>query len=87
VRAHSNEGRKMKTRISVYWPLAVAVTLVALAAMQAYGEKARHEPLAAEQVSAELARTISYGLIDGAGTESTATVGQRASSAGKPQAS
>ncbi|HTI18589.1 MAG TPA: hypothetical protein VL598_13065 [Trinickia sp.] len=54
----------MKTAILTYWPLAVAVTLGGLAAAQAYGSKAPHTPLAVEQVGAELARTVSYGLID-----------------------
>jgi hypothetical protein len=55
----------MKTRIAIYWPIAVAVTLAALAAAQAYGDKTRHEPLAADKLSAELARAVSYGIIDG----------------------
>lgn len=86
-RAHENEGRKMRTRISVYWPLAVALALVGLAALQAYGHRTQHPPLAAEQVSAELARTVSYGLIDAAQTVRTATAAHGASSAEKPQAS
>lgn len=77
----------MKTRISVYWPLAVMVTLASLAVLQAYGDKARHERLGAEQVSAELARTVSYGLIDAATTVRTATAAHGASAAVKPQAS
>jgi hypothetical protein len=54
----------VKTRISVYWPLAVTATLAGLAALQAYGDKTRHEPLAAQELSAELAHAVSYGIID-----------------------
>lgn len=51
--------------ISSYWPVALAVGLIALAALRAYGDGAvTHEPLQAEQVTAELARTVSYGLVD-----------------------
>ena len=56
----------MKTKISVYWPVAVVLTLAAMAAMQGYGEHrppGSHAPLAAAQVSAELARAVSYGLV------------------------
>jgi hypothetical protein len=56
----------MKTKISVYWPVAVVLTLAAIAAMQGYGERRQHSsyaPLAAAQVSAELARSLSYGLV------------------------
>ena len=56
----------MKTKISVYWPVAVVLTLAAMAAMQGYGERRQHgshAPLAAAQVSAELARAVSYGLV------------------------
>lgn len=60
----------MKTRIAVYvgvyWPLVAALTLAVLAAMKFYGGDERHAPLPAEQVSSELARAVSYGLI---GTE------------------
>lgn len=56
----------MKTKISVYWPVAVVLTLAAMAAIQGYGERRQHSyyaPLAAAQVSAELARAVSYGLV------------------------
>jgi hypothetical protein len=56
----------MKTKISVYWPVAVVLTLAVMAAVQGYGERGQHSshtPLAAAQVSAELARAVSYGLV------------------------
>jgi hypothetical protein len=90
-RARYVKGRKMKTTIlkttiSAYWPLVVAVTLVGLAALQAYGDKTRHEPLGAAEVSAELARAVSYGIIDGNVVQASSAV-QRASSPELPQAS
>jgi len=51
--------------LSQFWPFALAIALVVLAVLRAYGGAgAAREPLAAEQVTAELARTVSYGLID-----------------------
>jgi hypothetical protein len=76
----------MKTRIAIYWPLAVAVTLAALAASQAYGDKTRHEPLAADKVSAELARAVSYGIIDVNMTPAS-SASRGAASVGMPSAS
>jgi hypothetical protein len=58
----------MKKKISIYWPLAVIVPLAAVAYLHAYGDASQHAPLAANQVGAELARTVSYGYI----TEGTA---------------
>ena len=50
---------------SNYWPVVLALALIVLAALHAYGSGgAPREPLAADQVTAELARTVSYGLID-----------------------
>ncbi|MGN6315934.1 hypothetical protein [Trinickia sp.] len=74
--------------ISSYWPLALAVALIALAALHAYGDGgAAYEPLPAEQVTAELARTVSYGLID-AGSAAVAPAVHRAQApAATPQAS
>ena len=49
---------------SRYWPVALALALIVLTALRAYGDGAAPcEPLAAEQVTAELARTVSYGLV------------------------
>lgn len=70
----------MKTKISVYWPVAVVLTLALAAAMQNYGERkahaarAAHTPLAAAQVSAELARAVSYGLVGGNPVSATSDV-------------
>ncbi|MGN6083848.1 hypothetical protein [Trinickia sp.] len=50
--------------VSSFWPVALALALIVLAALHAYGNGgAPREPLAADQVTAELARTVSYGLI------------------------
>jgi hypothetical protein len=59
----------MRTTKSGYfsslWPVALALALVVLAALHAYGSGGvPREPLAADQVTAELARTVSYGLVD-----------------------
>lgn len=51
--------------LSSFGPVALAIALIVLAALHAYGSGgAPREPLAADQVTAELARTVSYGLID-----------------------
>jgi hypothetical protein len=48
-----------------YWPVVLAVALIVMAALQGYGRNAApREPLAADQVTAEFARAVSYGLID-----------------------
>ena len=53
----------MRKKISVYWPLAVVVPLAAVAYLHLYNGAAAQPPLAAERVSAELARTVSYGFV------------------------
>lgn len=55
----------MKKKIGVYWPLAIVVPLVAAAYLHLGGAAfAGHSvPLAADQVTAELARAVSYGLV------------------------
>lgn len=57
----------MKKTISVYWPLALIVPLAAIAWMHAWHTAAEQMPLAADKLSAELARAVSYGLV---GTDS-----------------
>ncbi|CAM2189678.1 conserved hypothetical protein [Paraburkholderia sacchari] len=56
----------MKKKIMVYWPLALIVPLAAIAWVHAWNTAEQQFPLAADQVSAELARAVSYGLV-GAG--------------------
>ena len=56
----------MKKKISVYWPLALVVPLAAAALLHICTDanaQVSQAPLAASQVTAELARTVSYGLI------------------------
>ncbi|WP_233830892.1 hypothetical protein [Paraburkholderia sp. ZP32-5] len=57
----------MKKTISVYWPLAIVVPLVALAYLN-IGSRANSRvpqtPLDANHLTAELARAVSYGMID-----------------------
>lgn len=58
----------MKKKISVYWPLAIVVPLAAIAYLHLYNSNVTQpstSPLAAERVSAELARTVSYGFVGG----------------------
>ncbi|MFM0550662.1 hypothetical protein P0D69_06735 [Paraburkholderia sediminicola] len=62
----------MKKTISVYWPLAIVVPLAAAAYLHICGDaasRASQAPLAADQFTAELARAVSYGMIDDAVTQ------------------
>ncbi|MGF6568808.1 hypothetical protein ABH945_000884 [Paraburkholderia sp. GAS333] len=57
----------MKKTISVYWPLAIVVPLAAVAYLHICGNAASRvsqAPLGADQLTAELARAVSYGMID-----------------------
>ncbi|HEY1997537.1 hypothetical protein [Paraburkholderia sp.] len=57
----------MKKTILMYWPLAVFVPLAAAAYLYVSSESASRisqPPLAANQLTAELARTVSYGFVD-----------------------
>jgi hypothetical protein len=60
--SNHEKGLIMKKTISIYWPLAVIVPFAVIAGLHTYGARAPR-PLAAERVTAELARTVSYGLI------------------------
>jgi hypothetical protein len=53
----------MKKKISVYWPLALIVPCAAIAWSHAWNTAQQQMPLAADQLSAELARAVSYGLV------------------------
>ena len=69
-------------------PVAAAVALLVMAALHAYGNGAApREPLAAEQVTAELARTVSYGLIDPGGARTASAVRHAVAPAAAPLAS
>lgn len=57
----------MRKKIVVYWPLALIVPLAAIAWVHAWDTAEQQLPLAADQVSAELARAVSYGLVGDAG--------------------
>jgi len=57
----------MKNTISMYWPLAIVVPLVALAYLHIGSQlnsRAPQTPLDANHLTAELARAVSYGMID-----------------------
>jgi hypothetical protein len=55
----------MKKTISVYWPLAIVLPLAAVAYMHiCAASRAVQTPLDADQLTAELARAVSYGMID-----------------------
>lgn len=61
----------MKKTISVYWPLAIVVPLAAAAYLHICGNaasRASQTPLAADQLTAELARAVSYGMVDATST-------------------
>lgn len=69
--SHAHErliGRNdiMKKIISVYWPLAIVVPLAVAASLHICGaaSRASQTPLAAGQLTAELARAVSYGMVD-----------------------
>jgi hypothetical protein len=54
----------MKKTISTYWPLAIVLPLAAAGYLHAIGDASSSRgPLAAPQASAELARTVSFGLV------------------------
>ncbi|MFP3563216.1 hypothetical protein [Paraburkholderia sp. SIMBA_030] len=56
----------MKKTISVYWPFAIVVPLAAAAYLHICGDaasRAPQAPLAADQLTAELARAVSYGMV------------------------
>lgn len=53
----------MKKRISVYWPWVFVVPLAVAAYVHLYNVPGAQSHLAADRVSAELARTVSYGLV------------------------
>lgn len=57
----------MKRKILVYWPLALIVPFAAVAWMHAWQTTQQTMPLAAEQLTAELARAVSYGLVGSEG--------------------
>jgi hypothetical protein len=59
--------RIMKKKISVYWPLALIVACAAIAWGHAWNTARQQMPLAADQLSAELARTVSYGFVGSEG--------------------
>jgi hypothetical protein len=70
----SEENDIMKKTISMYWPLAVFVPFASAAYMYVSSESASpvsQSPLGASQLTAELARTVSYGLV---GDDSAAPV-------------
>ncbi|ADG15957.1 hypothetical protein [Paraburkholderia atlantica] len=57
----------MKKTISVYWPLAIVASLAVLAYLHVNGQtssRASQMPLDASHLTAELARAVSYGMID-----------------------
>jgi hypothetical protein len=56
----------MKKTISMYWPLAIVLPLAAAAFLHLCSTAVKHAnaaPLAASEVTAELARTVSYGFV------------------------
>jgi hypothetical protein len=71
-----------------YWPVAMAVVLIAIAVLHAYGgRRTVYEPLAAEQVSAELARAVSYGIVDTRAARTAPVAHRGAASTVTPEAS
>ncbi|WP_322058267.1 hypothetical protein [Paraburkholderia sp. J63] len=76
----------MRKKIVVYWPLALIVPLAAIAWIHAWHTAEQQLPLAANQVSAELARAVSYGLV-GDASDAKAPVKALRSGAPLPQAS
>ncbi|AOJ80410.1 hypothetical protein WS86_07105 [Burkholderia savannae] len=56
----------MRKTISMYWPLAIVVPLAAAAYLYLSGAAPQRGQAVARDASAELARTVSYGLVDNA---------------------
>ncbi|RQR59131.1 hypothetical protein DIE07_20500 [Burkholderia sp. Bp9002] len=73
----------MKKRISMYWPLAIVVPLAAAAYLHAVGAAPSRGPLEVDQASAELARTVSFGLVGDAARPLPAAAGDIALAAPK----
>jgi hypothetical protein len=72
----------MKKTILVYWPLAVILPLAAAAYVHACSDaasRASQAPLAAGQFTAELARAVSYGLVDDDASAATKNMRETAS--------
>lgn len=76
----------MRKKISVYWPLALILPCAAIAWGHAWNTAEQQMPLAAAQLSAELARAVSYGLV-GDASDAKAPVKALRSGAPLPQAS
>lgn len=64
----------MRKKISVYWPLALIVPCAAIAWTHAWNTAQQQMPLAAAQLTAELARTVSYGLVGSEGKVSAKAI-------------
>jgi hypothetical protein len=67
----------MKKTISMYWPLALFLPFVVAACLHVCNEttlRIAQPPLGADQLSAELARAVSYGYV---GSDATAPVKRR----------
>jgi hypothetical protein len=68
------ENDIMKKRISVYWPWVFVLPLAIAAYVHLYNMPGAQSPLAADRVSAELARTVSYGFVGGQPASSASTI-------------
>ena len=55
----------MKNKLWVYWPVALIVPLAVIAWVHAWNTAVEQMPLAADKLTAELARAVSYGLVGG----------------------
>ena len=68
-RATSRKNDIMRKTIAVYWPVALVLALATVAGLHICGDavsRSTQAPLAADRLSAELARAVSYGMIDDA---------------------
>lgn len=54
----------MRKTISMYWPLAIVVPLAASAYLYLSEATPQRAPAGTRDASAELARAVSYGLVD-----------------------
>ncbi|AVR11211.1 hypothetical protein GNZ24_12845 [Burkholderia thailandensis] len=62
--APAERGRIMRKTISMYWPLAIVVPLAAAAYLYLSEAAPQRAPAGTRDASAELARAVSYGLVD-----------------------
>lgn len=92
---HLSRERIMRKKISLYWPLAIAtpllIAVVAAGLASLYApldpaSRASQVPAGNDQFAAELARTVSYGLVYGDAPVAAKTTERAGAALGSSQA-